>query len=94
MATIEPAATQNEGDFLIQLGAFGKKQSAENLWKKLQQENAALLAGLGPDVMMIDLGKKGVLYRLRGMLAERASADAICAALKAKKQACIVVKNR
>ncbi len=84
-----------EGDFLIQLGAFGKKQSAEKLWRKLRQENVALFAGLAPDIMMVDLGKKGVLYRLRGgMLAERASADAICAALKAKKQACIVVKDR
>lgn len=80
------------GNFLVQLGAFGKKNTAIQLWQKLQRDNGTLLAGLSSDIMMIDLGKKGVLYRLRGgMVADRASADKICAGLKAKKQACIVV---
>ncbi|MBL4801162.1 MAG: SPOR domain-containing protein [Emcibacter sp.] len=80
------------GGFLIQLGAFGKKGSAEQLWQKLQTNNTALLAELGADIMMVDLGKKGVLYRLRGgMIADRTQADNICRKLKIKKQACIVV---
>ena len=80
--------------FLVQLGAFGKKATAENLWQKIQKDNGPLLAGLGPDIMMVDLGKKGVLYRLRGgVIADRAQADKICATLKVKKQACIVVKK-
>ena len=94
LATIEPASTKSDGGYMVQLGAFGKKESAELLWKKLQKENPELLADLGSDIMMIDLGKKGVLYRLRGgMIGERTSADDICSALKAKKQACIVVKK-
>lgn len=80
------------GNFLIQLGAFGKKDTAMRLWKQIQKDNMTLLDGLSSDIMMIDLGKKGVLYRLRGgMIGDRASADKICAGLKAKKQACIVV---
>ncbi|VAW00310.1 hypothetical protein MNBD_ALPHA01-886, partial [hydrothermal vent metagenome] len=73
-------------------GAFGKKTTAEQLWRKLQKDNTILLAGLDADIMMVDLGKKGVLYRLRGgMIASRANADTICQALKLRKQACIVV---
>ena len=76
----------------MQLGAFGKKTTAEQLWRKLQKDNTILLAGLDADIMMVDLGKKGVLYRLRGgMIATRSNADTICQALKLRKQACIVV---
>ncbi len=90
--TAAPENQRKIGSFLVQLGAFGKKDTAEQLWDKLQADNAALLSGLRPDIMMIDLGKKGFLYRLRGgMIADRPSADQICEALKAKKQACIVV---
>lgn len=94
-----PAQTKNiapveekTGTLFIQLGAFGKKDTAEKLWDSLQTDNPSLLKGLTLDIMMIDLGKKGVLYRLRGgMIADRSSADKICDGLRAKKQACIVV---
>ncbi|MCF8474474.1 MAG: SPOR domain-containing protein [Emcibacter sp.] len=86
------AVAKTQGNFLIQLGAFGKKDTADSLWAKLQTENNMLLRQLTPDIMMIDLGKKGTVYRLRaGILEDRSSADKICNDLKAKKQACIVV---
>jgi len=89
---ITPPAASKVGNLLVQLGAFGKKDTAEQLWRKLQKDNPALLKGLSSDIMMVDLGKKGVLYRLRGgMIADRASAGKICKGLKTKKQACIVV---
>lgn len=92
VATIAPASEGKIGNFLVQLGAFGKKETAKQLWNKIQNDNSALLAGLSSDIMMIDLGKKGVLYRLRGgMIDGRPAADAICVELKTKKQACIVV---
>ncbi len=92
VAAIAPSSAGKTGRFFVQLGAFGKKSSAENLWGKLEKDNAALLLGLTPDIMVLDLGKKGALYRLRGgMIATRGEAKDICDALKAKKQACIVV---
>jgi len=86
------AGDVKDGGFLVQLGAFGKETTAEQLWEKIHRANAVLLAGLRADIMMVDLGKKGVLYRLRGgMIADRPAAEKICDGLKAKKQACIVV---
>jgi len=94
VAAIAPSVKGNNGGFLVQLGAFSKEESAQKLWATLKNENAALLMGVSPDVMMIDLGKKGVLYRLRGkMTSTKGHAEDICTALKAKKQACIVVVN-
>lgn len=88
------AVAMPEGKYLVQLGAFGKKNTAEKLWRKLRQDNMSLLGDLGPDIMMVDLGKKGVLYRLRGgRIADKMAAANICKGLKAKKQACIVVSK-
>lgn len=92
-AAIAPSAT-NSGNFMIQLGAFGKKSSAENLWKSLVKKNGRSLGGLNPQYVMIDRGSKGVLYRLMaGAIEKRNKADDICGQLKKKKQACIVVKK-
>lgn len=82
------------GKYLVQLGAFGHEDSAEKLWRKLRQDNISLLGDLAPHIKRLDLGKKGVLYRLRGgTIADKATATTICKTLKAKKQACIVVKK-
>lgn len=92
-AAIAPAATSN-GNFMIQLGAFGKKSSAENLWKSLVDKNSAYLGGLTAEYVMVDKGSKGVLYRLvAGRIEGRKQADDICGVLKKAKQACIVVKK-
>ncbi|VAV96924.1 hypothetical protein MNBD_ALPHA02-1514 [hydrothermal vent metagenome] len=92
VAAIAPSSAGKPGRFFVQLGAFSKKTSAEKLWEKLEKDNATLLSGLAADIMMIDLGKKGALYRLRGgMITTRGEAKDICDTLKAKKQACIVV---
>jgi len=91
-AAIKAEERNTMGDFLVQLGAFGKKSAAEHLWKKLKQENALLLGQYSADIMRVDLGKKGMLYRLRGgMMVDRAAAEKICSDLRKKAQACIVV---
>lgn len=90
--TTPKTTPKTNGKYLVQLGAFGQKKTAEQLWIKLQAKFPVILGGLGPDIMMIDLGKKGVFYRLRGgMIADRKLADQICVGLSAKKQPCMVV---
>lgn len=80
------------GDFLVQLGAFRKIETAEQVWEQLQRENPAILGDLVADIMRADLGARGIYYRLRGgWLPDRQSAMKICAALKAKKKPCLVV---
>lgn len=87
-----PAAVAPTGDFLVQLGAFRKIETAEKLWLKLQKENPEILGDLVSDIMRADLGEKGIYYRLRaGWLADKPAAVQICDALKAKKKPCLVV---
>jgi len=79
---------------MIQIGAFAEKSKAVDLWKSTKQKNGPVLANLSPTYMRVDLGAKGVLYRVRGgMIESRKAADAVCASLKKNNQGCLVVSR-
>lgn len=89
-----PAITRKAatGDYMIQIGAFAQKSKAEALWNDTKSKNNNVMANLEPIYMRVDLGAKGVLYRVRGgMIDVKKSADDICSALKKKNQGCMVV---
>lgn len=85
-----PAATPSapSGDFMIQLGAFGSRESAARAWTTLQGKYPSVLGNLAPDYEALKRSS-GTLYRLRaGGFADRAGAEAACAKLKAQGQGC------
>ena len=62
-------------------------------WNRIVGKNKDALGGLTPNVARVDLGEKGVFFRLRaGPLADKAAADSLCAALGAQNVGCIVVR--
>ena len=62
-------------------------------WNRIIAKNKDALVGLAPTVARVDLGDKGVFFRLRaGPLADRAAADSLCATLSAQNVGCIVVR--
>ena len=80
------------GEFVIQLGAYGTRARAERAWPGLRQKYRPQLGELSPIYEPVQSGSR-TLYRLRaGWIATRADSDKLCLALKAKGQACIVVK--
>ncbi len=80
------AADPVDGDWRIQLGAFGDETRATKLWYDLEKRVAAL-TGLTPI-----LDAAGTVTRLRaGPFATRAAADAMCVKVKAAGQDCIAV---
>jgi hypothetical protein len=80
------------GSYAIQLGAFRSGSAAANKhWEHLQKQYPKLLAGLSPKVV----AKKtagGTLYRLEAVGATEPHARKICQDLKAKSQACVIVR--
>jgi cell division protein FtsN len=76
----------------IQLGAFKSSAAAANKrWAHLEKEYPKLLAGLSPTVSPKKTAS-GTLYRLQGSGLTEKQARAICKALKAKSQACVVIR--
>ena len=77
----------------IQLAAAKSEEGAMGEWNRIKNKYASLVGNLTPNVVRADLGDRGVFFRLRaGMLPDKAAADALCAALTAEGNACLVVK--
>ncbi len=79
--------------YKVQLAAARTRSLAKSEFKRLQKAHPDLLGNLELSVMRVDLGKKGIFYRVRvGPFADEAAARKLCADLKARKQACLPVK--
>jgi len=86
--TAPPGAT---GAYGIQLGAFKSSDTADRRWARLQKQYPPVLAGLTHKVVQTK-SSKGTVYRLQAFGVTEKHARNICSKLKAKSQACIVVK--
>ena len=86
-AVVAPVkAARIDGNWRIQLGAFGNEGNAQKLWTTLKPKIAEL-AGLSPYYKTA-----GTLTRLQaGPFTTRNAADAICSKVRATGQACIAV---
>lgn len=99
-ATSEPAPQvaalpdATTGGFLVQLAALRAKDGARPAWARLQQEHPALLGDRELAIQRVDLGDRGIFYRVQaGYFADRISARSLCNALKARGQDCLVIER-
>jgi len=87
----DAADNQSSKAFRVQLGAYGNKAGAERAWRTVRGQFADQMQGKSADYEDVRSGDRR-LYRLRvGPFADRATADQVCLALRAREQACIVV---
>ena len=94
VAVTEPVATATKGNFMVQVGAFAERDKAETHWNTVKSKNSGVLSKLNPSYMRVDLGARGILYRVRGgMIESREAADKVCDDLKKNNQSCMVVTN-
>ncbi|WP_417450260.1 SPOR domain-containing protein [Kordiimonas sp.] len=90
-AKAPPAKATPAKAFMVQLGAYGSAEKAENAWRTIRGKYSNFLSGLSPSYEPVNAGGR-TLYRLRvGPLETRAAADEVCLGLRAQQQACIVV---
>jgi cell division septation protein DedD len=87
-----PAA--QTGDYVVQLAALKAQASARPAWTRLQKAHPELLNDRDLAIQRVDLGDRGIFYRIQaGFFADRAGALALCSALKARGQDCLVAKR-
>jgi len=88
------AVSAASGSFLVQIGAAKNEASANGEIAGLAKKHPDILAGLSGVVIRVDLGAKGVWYRMRvGPFASRGEANGVCGQLKAVDVGCFVVTN-
>ena len=93
VADAAPApAAESAGAFVLQIGAYKSEDEAKAAWATYQRKHP-LVGGYASDVQRVDLGDKGVWYRLRiGSFADKAGAGAVCDKLKADGGGCFPAK--
>ena len=85
--------TMASGAFVLQIGAFPSQADADAAWKTYKAKHAALLADANDDVQQVDLGGKGIWYRLRVTgFPSKDVASAMCDRLKADGGSCFLGK--
>jgi hypothetical protein len=90
----EPSPTPQGAGFAVHLASYRTLNKANRGWRHLQQAFPDLLGRTTMTLEQADLGELGVFQRiLSGPFAERAAAERVCAALKAKDQFCRILRR-
>lgn len=80
--------TNAPGKYLVQVASLKSYEEAEATWNRLSKTHS-FLRGQLYDIKRVDLGDKGIYYRLRiDGLSSREYAATVCNKLKANGQAC------
>ena len=88
---VASAAKSPSGSYRVQLGAFKSgSKAAHQHWAALQKDYPTVLAGLSSKVLAKKTAE-GTVYRLQSAGLTETHARAVCRALKAKSQVCVVV---
>jgi cell division protein FtsN len=81
-----------EKGILLQIGSYKSDAEAMRSWAAFKSRHA-VAASYRPDIQKVDLGAKGIWYRLRlGALADKKSAISLCGKLKAQGAACLLAR--
>ncbi len=82
-------ATVQPGTISVHLASYKNAENAETGWKALMAGNRDQLEGLRPIIRRVDLGTKGIFFRLHaGPVIDKVQADAICRTLSQRGVYC------
>ncbi|MDA8232241.1 MAG: SPOR domain-containing protein [Magnetospirillum sp.] len=87
------AAPPPAGEYVVQLGAVRSAEAADKEWARVSHAHAELLGGLKPDIIRVELGERGVFWRIRAGSLNEAAAHRLCQELAKRNQGCIVARK-
>ncbi len=89
-----PAPKGDADNYRVQLASFSAENTAQKALKILQDKFPKLLDGHQGNIEYVDLGKKGVFYRLQlSPFNRKSDAQDYCRKLQQNNQNCYVVKS-
>ena len=82
------------GDYRIQVGAVRSIAAAQAEWSRLKRAQPDLLGSLHADAVRLDLGARGIFYRIQvGPVDDAAAGDRMCKELKHRNVGCLLVRK-
>ena len=90
----QSAALAPSGAYVVQLAALKARDGTRPAWTRLQKAHPKLLGDREFTIQTVNLGGRGTFYRIQaGFFPDRASANNLCRALKARRQDCLVIQR-
>jgi cell division septation protein DedD len=91
--TPKPAALPAGRGYRLQIAAVRSPAAAKQEWERLRRLHSDVLGNLGFAMERVDLGARGVFYRIQaGPVADAAQAEHDCNELKQRGVGCLLVK--
>ncbi len=92
-AVPSPGAGSAIKAYRLQLGAVKTPEIAQQAWDRIKRQNSVLVGALSVSVDRVDLGNRGVFYRIHvGPIADAAQAERLCAQLRQRGVGCLLAK--
>src|SRR5216683_95661 len=79
------------GGWRVQIASVKSEDIAKSTWARLQAAHGDVLANLRMQAVRVDLGDKGVWYRVQAGPLDEKQAHSVCGTLKGRKTDCVVV---
>jgi len=91
-ASTETAPSPAAGTVQVRLGSLRSPDAAREEWQRLKRANADLLGNLRANAVSVDLGEKGIHYRILAGPLDEAAAEQLCTELKRRSHGCIIAR--
>ena len=67
-------------------------EAAREEWQRLKRANGDLLGNLRANAVSVDLGEKGIYYRIMAGPLDEAAAERLCSEMKERNHGCIIAR--
>jgi len=91
IASLIDNMTGPAGGWRVQVAAAKSEDIAKSTWARLQSAHGDVLANLRMQAVRVDLGDKGVWYRVQAGPLDEKQAQSVCGTLKGRKADCVPV---
>ena len=79
------------GGWRVQVASVKNEDVAKSTWARLQSAHGDVMASLRMQAVRVDLGDKGVWYRVQAGPLDEKQAQSVCSTLKTRKTDCVAV---
>ena len=77
------------GGWRVQVASVKNEDVAKSTWARLQSAHGDVMANLRMQAVRVDLGDKGVWYRVQAGPLDEKQAQSVCGTLKSRKADCV-----
>jgi cell division septation protein DedD len=91
IASLIEGMSGSSGGWRVQLASAKTEDVAKSTWARLQAAHGDVLANLRMQPSKVDLGDKGVWYRVQAGPLDEKQAQGVCGTLKTRKADCVTV---